>query len=135
MKRFVLMLYVGVFIASGSMFHDVAQDIAEEHPAPAARIAPSAAGDQWMATYGGLSDDSLLSVAQTHDGGFVAGDFRLNDVGGPPGPAALSIRPQDMTLAPPGSGIRAKVAECEFLGSHTRYRVQLSGHAHVQDRT
>ncbi len=38
-----------------------------------------------------------------------------------------------MTLAPPGSGISAKVAECEFLGSHTRYRVQVSGHALVVD--
>src|ERR1044071_6914339 len=36
---------------------------------------PISAGDQWMATYGGVLDDSILAVAQTHDGGFVvAGD-------------------------------------------------------------
>ena len=32
---------------------------------------PSSASDQWMATYGGLLDDSMSSVAPTHDGGFV----------------------------------------------------------------
>jgi iron(III) transport system ATP-binding protein len=80
-----------------------------------------------------LGTTNLIEGTINNEGGFVAGDFRLNGVGGAPGPAALSIRPQDMTLGPPGSGISAKVAECEFLGSHTRYRVQVNGHALVID--
>jgi hypothetical protein len=35
------------------------------------KIAAVSAGDQWMATYGGLLDDTIASVAQTQDGGFV----------------------------------------------------------------
>jgi iron(III) transport system ATP-binding protein len=80
-----------------------------------------------------LGTTNLIEGTINGDGTFVAGDFRLSGVSGAPGPAALSIRPQDMTLAPPGSGISAKVAECEFLGGHTRYRVHVSGHALVVD--
>jgi iron(III) transport system ATP-binding protein len=80
-----------------------------------------------------LGTTNLIEGTIDGDGTFVAGDFRLKGINDTPGPAALSIRPQDMTLAPPGSGISAKVAEYEFLGSHTRYRVQLSGHALVID--
>jgi iron(III) transport system ATP-binding protein len=80
-----------------------------------------------------LGTTNLIEGTIDGNGTFVAGDFRLSGVSGASGPAALSIRPQDMTLGPPGSGINAKVAECEFLGSHARYRVHVSGHALVVD--
>jgi iron(III) transport system ATP-binding protein len=80
-----------------------------------------------------LGTTNLIEGTINGDGTFVAGDFKLNDVGGASGPAALSIRPQDMVLAPSGSGINAKVAEYEFLGSHMRYRVHVSGYALVVD--
>ena len=88
--------------------------------------------NRFVATF--LGTANLIEGTIDGDGRFRRrGDFALAGVGGAAGPACISIRPQDMALAPPGSGIAAKVAEREFLGGHTRYRVQASGHAIVVD--
>jgi ABC-type Fe3+/spermidine/putrescine transport system ATPase subunit len=48
-------------------------------------------------------------------------------VGGAPGPACVSIRPQDIAVEAPGRGLAAKVIEREFLGNIARYRMQAGG--------
>jgi iron(III) transport system ATP-binding protein len=87
--------------------------------------------NRFVATF--LGTTNLIEGSVDAEGRFVAGDFALANVGGAPGPAAISIRPQDVTLAPQSNGIVAKVVECEFLGSHTRYRMQVGSHAIVVD--
>ena len=67
------------------------------------------------------------------DGRFVADGFVLDNAGGPAGSAALSIRPQDIGLEPPGAGLRAIVTALEFLGGVTRYRIRIGGHALTVD--
>jgi iron(III) transport system ATP-binding protein len=59
------------------------------------------------------------------DGRFVADGFALETAGAPSGRAAISIRPQDISIGPAGSGISASVISREFLGSVTRYRIRI----------
>jgi iron(III) transport system ATP-binding protein len=59
------------------------------------------------------------------DGRFVADGLVVDSVGGPAGPAAVSVRPQDIAIAAVGTGIRATVSAREFLGSVTRYRLKV----------
>ncbi len=87
---------------------------------------------RFVATF--LGTANLIEGTIDAGGRFVAnGGFALDGVGGPAGPACVSIRPQDVTTGPSGSGIAAKVAEREFLGGHTRYRMQAGGHGIVVD--
>jgi iron(III) transport system ATP-binding protein len=68
------------------------------------------------------------------DGGcFVADGITLAGIGGSPGPACISIRPQDIAVDPRGAGIAATVTEREFLGGITRYRTQAGPHPIVVD--
>ena len=56
---------------------------------------------------------------------FIADGFRIESVAAAPGPAAASIRPQDITLAASNiGGVPAVVEHLEFLGGLTRYLVR-----------
>ena len=57
----------------------------------------------------------------------------LGGVGGPDGPACISIRPQDVTLGAPGLGTAATVESFEFLGGTVRYRLRMGGQRIVVD--
>ena len=57
----------------------------------------------------------------------------MDAVGGPAGRAAISIRPQDITVGPAGTGIGATVINREFLGSVTRYRIRIGNNALIVD--
>jgi iron(III) transport system ATP-binding protein len=87
--------------------------------------------NRFVATF--LGTANLIEGTIDGDGRFAAGDFALSGVGGVPGPACISIRPQDVIVGMPGSGITAKVAEREFLGGHTRYRMWTGSHAVIVD--
>ena len=52
---------------------------------------------------------------------------------GPAGRAAISIRPQDITVGPAETGIGATVINREFLGSVTRYRIRIGNNALIVD--
>jgi iron(III) transport system ATP-binding protein len=80
----------------------------------------------------------FLGTANVIDGAFrderfVADGFVLDHASGPAGPAALALRPQDIGLGRPESGLRATVTAREFLGGVTRYRVRIGGHALTVD--
>ena len=64
---------------------------------------------------------------------FVAENFSLANVGGPDGPACISIRPQDVALGAANTGASATVEEREFLGSVIRYRLKLGRQTLVVD--
>ena len=65
---------------------------------------------------------------------FIANGFRIEGIAGVPGPAAASIRPQDISLAASGiGGIPAVVEHLEFLGGLTRYRVRASEYQLIVD--
>jgi iron(III) transport system ATP-binding protein len=83
--------------------------------------------NRFVATF--LGTANLIEGHIDSNGRFTAGAFMLAGVGGAPGPACISIRPQDVTTGLPDRGIPATVVRREFLGSHTRYRVQAGGHA------
>jgi iron(III) transport system ATP-binding protein len=87
--------------------------------------------NRFVATF--LGTANLIEGTIDAGGGFLAGEFVLEGVGGASGPACISIRPQDVAVGVPGMGIPAKVTEREFLGGHTRYRMQTGGHAIVVD--
>jgi iron(III) transport system ATP-binding protein len=74
---------------------------------------------------GFLGTANMIDGQVQADGRFVADGFVLDAAGGVPGSAAISIRPQDITIGPAGSGIRATVINREFLGSVTRYRIRI----------
>ncbi len=78
--------------------------------------------NRFVATF--LGTANLIEGAIDGDGHFVAGGFVLPGVGGESGSACMSVRPQDVVVGQPGNGIDAEVAEREFLGGHTRYRMQ-----------
>jgi iron(III) transport system ATP-binding protein len=67
------------------------------------------------------------------DGRFVADGFALETAGVPSGQAAISIRPQDITIGPAGTGIQATVAHREFLGSVTRYKIRIGNNTVTVD--
>ena len=60
-------------------------------------------------------------------------DSRSPTSAGAPGRACISIRPQDISVGPPDSGIAARIAEREFLGSITRYHTQAGTQSIVVD--
>ena len=66
-------------------------------------------------------------------GSFVAENFSLPGIGGPDGPACVSIRPQDVTLGLATGGSGATVEESEFLGGVVRYRLKMGGQTLVVD--
>jgi iron(III) transport system ATP-binding protein len=65
---------------------------------------------------------------------FVADGFRIEGIAGASGPAAASIRPQDISLAAANNaGIQAVVEHLEFLGGLTRYRLRAGEYRLVVD--
>jgi iron(III) transport system ATP-binding protein len=91
-----------------------------------------APANRFVATF--LGTANLIEGEVMVDGGFAGADgFVLAGVGGPTGPACISIRPQDVVITRPGGGFTAKVIEREFLGSVTRYRVLAGRHTMVVD--
>jgi iron(III) transport system ATP-binding protein len=88
--------------------------------------------NRFVATF--LGTANLIDGTLDANGRFVAPDgFVLTGIPGTPGPACISIRPQDIGVAGPDGGIPAQVAEREFLGGVTRYRMQASRHAILVD--
>ena len=74
---------------------------------------------------GFLGTANMIDGQVQEDGRFVADGFFLDVAGAPAGCAAISIRPQDITVGPAGTGIGATVINREFLGSVTRYRIRI----------
>jgi iron(III) transport system ATP-binding protein len=74
---------------------------------------------------GFLGTANMIDGRVQPDGRFVADGFVLETAGAPAGSAAISIRPQDITIGPAGTGISATVTSREFLGSVTRYRIRI----------
>jgi iron(III) transport system ATP-binding protein len=64
---------------------------------------------------------------------FVADGFALGGIDGAPGPACLSIRPQDIALGKDHGGIVATIVAREFLGGVTRYRMRAGPHELLVD--
>jgi iron(III) transport system ATP-binding protein len=88
--------------------------------------------NRFVATF--LGTANLIDGEVRADGRFIAGDgFEIAGVRAPPGPACISIRPQDVAIGTPGIGIAAKVADREFLGEFIRYRVLAGRHRIVID--
>ena len=80
--------------------------------------------NRFVATF--LGTANLIEGRIETGGRFAADNIVLAGVGGTPGPACISIRPQDVLLGPASSGVGAVVAEREFLGSIIRYRVRIN---------
>jgi iron(III) transport system ATP-binding protein len=87
--------------------------------------------NRFVATF--LGTANLIEGRIDSDGRFVAEGIVIAALSGSPGPACISIRPQDIVLGPPTSGTVAIVAEREFLGGIIRCRVRLNGHSIVVD--
>jgi iron(III) transport system ATP-binding protein len=88
--------------------------------------------NRFVATF--LGTANLIEGQIAADGRFLdSGGFALAGVGGAPGPACISVRPQDVVVGAVDRGIPATVAEREFLGGFTRYRMQAGGHALIVD--
>lgn len=86
--------------------------------------------NRFVATFLGTAN---LIEGRTEGGRFVAENFALANVGGPDGPACVSIRPQDVALGAANTGASATVEEREFLGSVIRYRLKLGQQSLVVD--
>jgi iron(III) transport system ATP-binding protein len=86
--------------------------------------------NRFVATFLGTAN---LIEGRTQGGSFVAENFSLPGIGGPDGPACVSIRPQDVTLGPATGGSGAMVEESEFLGGVVRYRLKMGGQTLVVD--
>jgi iron(III) transport system ATP-binding protein len=80
-----------------------------------------------------LGTANMVDGEVKSDGQFVADGFILETPGAAAGRAAISIRPQDITIGPAGTGINATVAHREFLGSVTRYRIKIGNNEMTVD--
>jgi iron(III) transport system ATP-binding protein len=87
--------------------------------------------NRFVATF--LGTANLIEGELAPDGRFFGDGIVIVGAGGPPGPACISIRPQDVVLGPPSGGIVATVTEREFLGGIVRYRVRVNRHEIVVD--
>ena len=87
--------------------------------------------NRFVATF--LGTVNLIEGRIEPDGGFAADGFALAGVGGPAGPACISIRPQDVVIGPADGGLAATVTEHEFLGAVSRYRMQMGRHEIIAD--
>jgi iron(III) transport system ATP-binding protein len=87
--------------------------------------------NRFVATF--LGTANLIEGTIEPGGRFVADGFALPAIGGEPGRACISIRPQDISVGPQNSGIAARIAEREFLGNITRYHTQAGTQSIVVD--
>ena len=78
--------------------------------------------NRFVATF--LGTANLIEGRIAH-GNFEGGGLVMGGVTGGDGPACISIRPQDITLGPPGAGAPATVESFEFLGGTIRYRLRM----------
>ena len=86
--------------------------------------------NRFVATFLGTAN---LIEGRIDGGNFSGGGLVLGGVGGPDGPACISIRPQDIALAAPGLGAAAIVEDFEFLGGVVRYRLRMGDRRIVVD--
>jgi iron(III) transport system ATP-binding protein len=87
--------------------------------------------NRFVATF--LGTVNLIDGRIEPDGRFTAEGLELPGIGGPPGPACISIRPQGMSVGPPTAGIAATITEHEFLGAVSRYRTRAGRHEIIVD--
>jgi iron(III) transport system ATP-binding protein len=87
--------------------------------------------NRFVATF--LGTANLIEGTIETGGRFVADGIALSAIGGEPGRACISVRPQDISVAPPDRGIPARIAEREFLGNITRYHTQAGAQSIVVD--
>ena len=80
-----------------------------------------------------LGTANLIEGTIEPGGRFVAEGFPLATIGGAPGKACISIRPQDISVGPPSHGVAARIAEREFLGSVARYHTEAGPQSIVVD--
>jgi iron(III) transport system ATP-binding protein len=88
-----------------------------------------APANRFVATFLGTVN---LIEGRIEGGRFVADGLALDRVGGASGPACVSIRPQDVSIASAGA-VTATVMAREFLGGVVRYRVRAGAHTIVVD--
>jgi iron(III) transport system ATP-binding protein len=88
-----------------------------------------APANRFVATFLGTTN---LIEGRIDQGRFVADGLVLDRIDAASGPACISIRPQDLAIATPGT-IKAKVSAREFLGGIIRYRLQAGPHDLVVD--
>jgi iron(III) transport system ATP-binding protein len=86
--------------------------------------------NRFVATFLGTAN---LIEGRIIGGRFVNGNFSIEGIQAPDGPACISIRPQDVTLGAFSRGISAVLAEREFLGAVVRYRFNVGGQRFVVD--
>jgi iron(III) transport system ATP-binding protein len=86
--------------------------------------------NRFVATFLGTAN---LIEGHVEHGRFIGRDLTLDGVRAPDGEACISIRPQDIALGPPGSGVGAVVEEFEFLGGVVRYRLRMGGRRIIVD--
>jgi iron(III) transport system ATP-binding protein len=86
--------------------------------------------NRFVATFLGTANLIEGHIAQ---GRFASEHLTLEGVGGPDGPACISIRPQDVVLGNAGDGAASTVTEREFLGSIVRYKLEMGGQAITVD--
>jgi iron(III) transport system ATP-binding protein len=86
--------------------------------------------NRFVATFLGTAN---LIEGRICGGRFVNGNFSIDGIQAPDGPACISIRPQDVTLGAFSRGISAVLAEREFLGAVVRYRFNVGGQRFVVD--
>ncbi|MCC7348272.1 MAG: ABC transporter ATP-binding protein [Variibacter sp.] len=80
--------------------------------------------NRFVATF--LGTANLVEGRLGPDGAFTGeGGIAVAGIGGTPGPACLSVRPQGLELSAAGSGLPAVVTMREFLGGTMRYRVRV----------
>jgi iron(III) transport system ATP-binding protein len=86
--------------------------------------------NRFVATFLGTAN---LIEGRAESGRFIADNFSLSGIGGPDGPACVSIRPQDITLGSAPGTSSAIVEDSEFLGGIVRYRLKVGGQTLVAD--
>jgi iron(III) transport system ATP-binding protein len=87
--------------------------------------------NRFVATF--LGTANLIEGTIESGGRFVADGIALTNVAGAAGAACISVRPQDISVGPQGSGIAARIAEREFLGNITRYHTMAGAQSIVVD--
>jgi iron(III) transport system ATP-binding protein len=86
--------------------------------------------NRFVATFLGTAN---LIDGRIEGGRFLADGIAIDGVAGAAGPACISVRPQDVSVVAADRGVAATVAEREFLGGVTRYRMRLGPQTIVVD--
>jgi iron(III) transport system ATP-binding protein len=86
--------------------------------------------NRFVATFLGSTN---LIEGRIADGCFIADDFALKGIDGPPGPVCISVRPQDISIGAEPATVAAAVTGREFLGGYIRYRARTSHREFIVD--